>query len=196
MAAESRNAALVGDREIRGTRVFDARRGLVWKVWTEPEHIGQWWGPHGFTTTTHKMEVKTGGVWGFVLHRPDWRAYQNKIPFTEGVKPGGGGVQARGDRRQGRPRPRAREFPRDGDFRGGGRQDAPRHALGVPVRQGARLRGQELRRRRGHAPAPGTPRRVPGEGGGVVSTDRRMFLKSEPLVYRDFWTSAYQAIDD
>jgi hypothetical protein len=29
-----------------------------------------------------------------------------------------------------------------------------------------------------------------------VSTDRRMFLNGEPLVYRDFWTSAYQAIDD
>ena len=87
MAAESRNAALVGDREIRGTRVFDAPRGLVWKVWTEPEHIGQWWGPHGFTTTTHKMEVKTGGVWRFVMHGPDGRDYQNKITFIEVVKP-------------------------------------------------------------------------------------------------------------
>ena len=45
MAVESRSAALVGDREIRGTRVFDAPRELVWKVWTEPEHIGEWWGP-------------------------------------------------------------------------------------------------------------------------------------------------------
>ncbi len=35
MAAESSNAALVGEREIRGTRVFDAPRGLVWKVWTD-----------------------------------------------------------------------------------------------------------------------------------------------------------------
>ncbi len=58
MAAESKSAALAGDREIRGTRVFDAPRELVWKAWTEPEHIGEWWGPKGFTTTTHKMEVK------------------------------------------------------------------------------------------------------------------------------------------
>jgi uncharacterized protein YndB with AHSA1/START domain len=63
MAAESRNAALVGDREIRGTRVFDAPRELVWKAWTEQEHIGQWWGPKGFTTTTYSMEAKPGGVW-------------------------------------------------------------------------------------------------------------------------------------
>jgi len=87
MAAESSNAALVGEREIRGTRVFDAPRELVWKVWTEPEHIGRWWGPNGFTTTTHKMEVKAGGVWRFVMHGPDGRDYQNKITFIEVVKP-------------------------------------------------------------------------------------------------------------
>jgi len=82
MAAESRNAALVGDREIRGTRVFDAPRGLVWKVWTEPEHIGQWWGPHGFTTTTHKMEVKTGGVWRFVMHGPTGATTRTRSPSS------------------------------------------------------------------------------------------------------------------
>ena len=87
MAAESRNAALVGDREIRGARVFDAPRELVWEVWTEPEHIGKWWGPNGFTTTTRKMEVKAGGVWRFVMHGPDGRDYQNKITFIEVVKP-------------------------------------------------------------------------------------------------------------
>jgi len=87
MAAESKSAALAGDREIRGTRVFDAPRELVWKAWTEPEHIGEWWGPKGFTTTTHKMEVKPGGVWRFVMHGPDGRDYQNKITFIEGVKP-------------------------------------------------------------------------------------------------------------
>ena len=87
MAAESRNAALVGDREIRGTRVFDAPRELVWKVWTEPEHIAEWWGPNGFTTTTHKMEMKAGGVWRFVMHGPDGRDYQNKITYLEVVKP-------------------------------------------------------------------------------------------------------------
>ena len=87
MAAESKNAALVGDREIRGTRVFDAPRELVWKAWTEPEHIGKWWGPDGFTTTTHKMEVKAGGVWRFVMHGPDGRDYQNKITYLEVIEP-------------------------------------------------------------------------------------------------------------
>ena len=87
MIAETKNAALVGDREIRGTRVFDAPRELVWKVWTEPEHVARWWGPLGFTTTTHKMEVKPGGVWRFVMHGPDGRDYQNQITYLEVVKP-------------------------------------------------------------------------------------------------------------
>jgi uncharacterized protein YndB with AHSA1/START domain len=87
MADDSRNAALVGDREIRGTRVFDAPRELVWKVWTDPEHVVRWWGPDGFTTTTHSMDVKPGGVWRFVMHGPDGRDYQNQITYLEVVKP-------------------------------------------------------------------------------------------------------------
>jgi uncharacterized protein YndB with AHSA1/START domain len=86
MAAESKSAALVGDREIAATRVFDAPRDLVWKVWTEPEHIAKWWGPKGFTTTTYNMDLRPGGVWRFVMHGPD-RDYQNKITYIEVVKP-------------------------------------------------------------------------------------------------------------
>jgi uncharacterized protein YndB with AHSA1/START domain len=81
------SAALVGDREIVATRVFAAPRELLWTVWTEPEHLAQWWGPKGFTTTTYSMEVKPGGVWRFVMHGPDGRDYQNKITYLEVVKP-------------------------------------------------------------------------------------------------------------
>ena len=79
-------ATLAGDREIAAVRIFDAPRDLVWKVWTEPEHIAKWWGPKGFTTTTYSMDVKPGGVWRFVMHGPD-RDYQNKITYLEVVKP-------------------------------------------------------------------------------------------------------------
>ncbi len=87
MAAASNAPALVGDREIAAVRVFDAPRELVWKVWTDPEHVVRWWGPDGFTTTTHSMDVKPGGVWRFVMHGPDGRDYQNKITYLEVVKP-------------------------------------------------------------------------------------------------------------
>ena len=56
------------DREIAIKRVFNAPRSLVWTAWTDPKHVAQWWGPTGFTNTIHKMEVKVGGVWDFIMH--------------------------------------------------------------------------------------------------------------------------------
>jgi uncharacterized protein YndB with AHSA1/START domain len=73
------------DREIELTRVFDAPRDLVWKAWTEPEHLAQWWGPQGFTTTTYARELKPGGVWRYVMHGPDGRNYENISTFLEVV---------------------------------------------------------------------------------------------------------------
>ena len=75
------------NRELSITRLLNAPPELVWEVWTKPEHIANWWGPVGFTTTTHEMNVKPGGVWRFMMHGPDGRDYPNKIVFIEVVKP-------------------------------------------------------------------------------------------------------------
>jgi uncharacterized protein YndB with AHSA1/START domain len=75
------------DREIFATRIVDAPRELVWKMWTDPERISKWWGPNGFTTTTSLMDVRPGGGWEHVMHGPDGRDYQNKIVYLEVVKP-------------------------------------------------------------------------------------------------------------
>ena len=81
------DARMPTDREIVISRLIDARRELVFDAWTDPEQVVQWWGPRGFTTTTHKMEVKPGGVWSFVMHGPDGRDYQNTITYLEIVPP-------------------------------------------------------------------------------------------------------------
>ena len=81
------DARMPTDREIVLSRLIDAPQELVFDAWTDPEQVGQWWGPSGFTTTTHKMEVKPGGVWRFVMHGPDGRDYQNKITYLEIVPP-------------------------------------------------------------------------------------------------------------
>ena len=47
----------------------------------------RWWGPNGFTTTTHAMDVRPGGVWRFVMHGPDGRDYQNRIIYLEVARP-------------------------------------------------------------------------------------------------------------
>jgi uncharacterized protein YndB with AHSA1/START domain len=78
---------MLSDREIVMTREFDAPRELVFAAYTNPEHIPQWWGPRGFTTTIHEMDVKPGGVWRFIMHGPDGTDYDNKIVYSEIVKP-------------------------------------------------------------------------------------------------------------
>jgi uncharacterized protein YndB with AHSA1/START domain len=84
---EQINPIDTADREIVLSRLLDAPRELVFAAWTDPEQVVQWWGPRGFTTTSHEMSVTPGGVWRFVMHGPDGRDYKNKIIFTEVVKP-------------------------------------------------------------------------------------------------------------
>ena len=80
-------ATNTSDREIGSTRIFEAPRALVWMVWTDPEHLGQWWGPNGFTTTTKIYDLKPGGQWLFTMHGPDGTDYRNDITFTEVIEP-------------------------------------------------------------------------------------------------------------
>jgi uncharacterized protein YndB with AHSA1/START domain len=87
MDAMVAKASTSADREMVITRLVDAPRERVFEAWTDPEQVVQWWGPRGFTTTTHKMDVKPGGVWRFVMHGPDGRDYQNKITYLEIVRP-------------------------------------------------------------------------------------------------------------
>jgi uncharacterized protein YndB with AHSA1/START domain len=75
------------DREIVATRVFDAPRDLVYQVWTDPKHISNWYGPRGFTTTTHEMDVRPGGVWRHVMRGPDGTEYPNEIVYVEVLPP-------------------------------------------------------------------------------------------------------------
>jgi uncharacterized protein YndB with AHSA1/START domain len=72
---------------IIGTRVLDAPRALVFAMFSDPEHLAQWWGPNGFSTTTNSHEFRAGGVWRFVMHGPDGRDYQNRITYGEIVPP-------------------------------------------------------------------------------------------------------------
>jgi uncharacterized protein YndB with AHSA1/START domain len=76
-----------GDREIAATRIFDAPRDLVFRMFTEAEHVSKWWGPIGFTTTTSEMDVRPGGVWRHVMHGPDGTDYPNEIVYLEVVRP-------------------------------------------------------------------------------------------------------------
>ncbi len=75
------------EREIVISRAFDAPRELVWDAWTDPKQVVKWWGPFGFTTTIHEMDVRPGGTWKHTMHGPDGTDYPNKSVFVEVVKP-------------------------------------------------------------------------------------------------------------
>lgn len=63
--------------EIRITRVYDAPVSLVWDAWTKEEHVGHWWGPRGFTITTHSKALREGGTWVYTMHGPDGKDWPN-----------------------------------------------------------------------------------------------------------------------
>ena len=45
------------DQQVLITRVFDAPRDLVFRAWTDPDHVAQWFGPDGFETPREKVAV-------------------------------------------------------------------------------------------------------------------------------------------
>ena len=71
------------DRELRITKIFRAPVELMWAAWSKPEHVAQWWGPNGFTTTIHQMDFREGGEWKLTMLGPDGKNYPNRSVFKE-----------------------------------------------------------------------------------------------------------------
>lgn len=69
--------------ELRLTRVYDAPVKAVWEAWTDDAQCAQWWGPRGFTLTTHSKDFRPGGHWSYTMHGPDGVDYQNKTIYLE-----------------------------------------------------------------------------------------------------------------
>lgn len=83
----SRTVTSVEGRELTVKRVFQASRELVYKTWTDPVHLPQWWGPKGFTITVQEIDVRPGGVWRYIMHGPDGTDYDNQIRYIEVTSP-------------------------------------------------------------------------------------------------------------
>lgn len=97
--AEEKNRAGAGDGERIGemadqdrpeltiTRVFDAPRELVFKAWTDPRILAQWWGPKGFTNPVCELDVRPGGAILIHMRAPDGTVFPNKGVFHEVTPP-------------------------------------------------------------------------------------------------------------
>lgn len=71
--------------EIIIKRIYNAPLQAVWAAWTDPAEAAKWWGPRGFTITTHSKDLKTGGHWHYTMHGPDGVDYPNKAKYLQVV---------------------------------------------------------------------------------------------------------------
>ena len=71
----------IESNEIRLTRVYDAPVRVVWDAWTINEQVEKWWGPRGFTLTTHSKDLRVGGTWRYTMHGPDGTNYPNLTKY-------------------------------------------------------------------------------------------------------------------
>jgi uncharacterized protein YndB with AHSA1/START domain len=69
--------------EIRLQRIYAAPVQAVWDAWTDPAQAAHWWGPRGFTLTTHSKDLRPGGSWVYTMHGPDGTDYPNITHYFE-----------------------------------------------------------------------------------------------------------------
>ncbi|MGB6176387.1 MAG: SRPBCC domain-containing protein [Methylocella sp.] len=74
-------------RTIVITRIFDAPRSLVFKAWTDPQHLARWWGPKGFANPICELDARAGGAWRIVMRSPAGIEYPCGGVYREIVEP-------------------------------------------------------------------------------------------------------------
>jgi uncharacterized protein YndB with AHSA1/START domain len=69
------------------TRILDAPRELVFKVWTDAEQLRQWWGPKGFTNPVCEVSPHSGGTIRIHMRAPNGTVYPMIGTFQEIIAP-------------------------------------------------------------------------------------------------------------
>jgi uncharacterized protein YndB with AHSA1/START domain len=81
------NVTNLATRELTITRVLDAPRSLVFRMWTEAEHMARWWGPKGFTNPVCEVDARPGGAIRIHMRAPDGTIYPMSGRFREIAPP-------------------------------------------------------------------------------------------------------------
>ncbi|MGB2670319.1 MAG: SRPBCC family protein [Candidatus Acidiferrum sp.] len=98
----SNSAAGPARQELYLTRILGTPRNLVFKAWTDREHVARRWGPRGFANPVCKLDFRPGGLMRIDMRGPDGMVYPMKGVFHEIVEPerlvyeheGGDGIDA------------------------------------------------------------------------------------------------------
>lgn len=75
------------NKEIITIRDVNASIRFVFKAWTDPVHLVNWWGPKGFSNTFQEFDLRPNGRWSLVMHGPDGTDYPNESVFVEIKEP-------------------------------------------------------------------------------------------------------------
>jgi uncharacterized protein YndB with AHSA1/START domain len=73
--------------EIVITRFFYAPRDLVWRAWTEPDFVMQWWGPKNYTSPSCAIDLRVGGTYLFCMRSPEGKDFWSTGTYREIKKP-------------------------------------------------------------------------------------------------------------
>jgi uncharacterized protein YndB with AHSA1/START domain len=74
-------------RDLVIERVFDAPRELVWRAWTDCEHVKKWWGPKDFTAPSCEIDLRVGGKYLFCMRDADGKDYWSTGLYKEIAEP-------------------------------------------------------------------------------------------------------------
>lgn len=79
-------ATPVSDRDLVLTRIFDVPREKVYRAWTDPELLKQWFAPLPYTTPVAELDVRLGGSNLIVMRSPDGKDMPNRGVYLEVVE--------------------------------------------------------------------------------------------------------------
>ncbi len=81
------NQTAIQTKDFVISRVFDTPRDLMWKCFTEPERMKQWWGLKGVKILKSKMDLRVGGIYHYGMQTPDGKLMWGKFVYREIVPP-------------------------------------------------------------------------------------------------------------
>ena len=87
MAPSTEAAAYMAGPELTITRLLDAPRNLVFKVWTQPEHMVRWLGPKGFTAPSCEIDLRPGGAWRACIRSAEGKDHRMQGVYREIAPP-------------------------------------------------------------------------------------------------------------
>ncbi|MFC4617615.1 SRPBCC domain-containing protein [Camelliibacillus cellulosilyticus] len=77
----------VGEREFTLERIFAAPRKLVFRAFTEPEHVSRWWAPEMFTIPICRIDLRPGGIWHYCMESPEGERHWARAVYREIIEP-------------------------------------------------------------------------------------------------------------